>query len=194
MAKKPIAQDVKKIVNEDKQIIGKTYFLPKQAVDLSEQNNLLDFNKIAFGTDQKYNNAPMNVPVGFATQNPYNSAINWFCLQNPTSSQCSSYDLLDTKSIWTNLQDCLSGNNYVYCAIDKVCGNDNCRGPCNVNYDDCKYLDGNFRCILNPKKYVQETRWYESPVFIGIVIAVVIVLIVIGIIVLHYIHKSRETQ
>jgi hypothetical protein len=85
MAKKPIAQDVKKIVNEDKQIIGKTYFLPKQAVDLSEQNNLLDFNKIAFGTDQKYNNAPMNVPVGFATQNPYNSAINSTIITNPST-------------------------------------------------------------------------------------------------------------
>jgi len=59
----------------DKQIVRKVSVIPNVKP--------LNFNEIAFGTNQKEPKAPLSVPLGFTTEIPFDSAINATILANP---------------------------------------------------------------------------------------------------------------
>lgn len=108
---------------------------------------------------------------------PADSLINWFCDVSPGLTGCSQISL--AKSAWTNLPDCTDGTRYEYCPTDKQCGNDRCKGPCPEIYYDCNYSDNDFKCVFDPRKYIDDTQWWTTPYFIGLVIGIVVVIIVI---------------
>lgn len=54
-------------------------------------NKSLDYANVAMGANQKYSNAPLQVPYGFTTQIPYTNAINSTILANPSPIPVTSY-------------------------------------------------------------------------------------------------------
>jgi hypothetical protein len=52
---------------------------------------LLGYNQVAFGTEQQGQNAPLIVSPGFATQIPYNSAINSTIIQNSSAIPVTNF-------------------------------------------------------------------------------------------------------
>lgn len=117
-----------------------------------------------------------------AISRPLNSVVNWVCLAEPGATGCSGLNL--ASGGWTNLSDCNVGNKYTYCPNGKTCGNDNCKGPCSVIYDDCNFSSGDFVCVFNPENFFNDTKWWESPYFIGIVIGIVIIIIILLVVVI----------
>lgn len=122
---------------------------------------------------------------------PINSVINWFCLVNPSITACSGISI--AKSGWTNILDCVVGNDYNYCPVNQLCGADNCKGPCSVVYNDCEYIFGTYECIFNPVEFFTETQWWESPYFIGSVVGI-FVLVIIIIIIIYLISRSGSPK
>jgi len=108
---------------------------------------------------------------------PINSIINWFCVVSPDIQGCNNINI--TKSGWTNLSDCIVGNNYSYCPTGHLCGNNNCNGPCSVIYDDCNFSSNNYVCVFDPTKFFADTQWWESPYFIGAVVGVFVIIIIL---------------
>ena len=56
-------------------------FVPYDPVNTG--SSMANFSDVAYGAKQDYSAAPLNVPPGFATQVPYNQAINSTIIQNP---------------------------------------------------------------------------------------------------------------
>lgn len=108
---------------------------------------------------------------------PHIAAANWYCLTNPQGVVCGSVTTLNPS--WTSLSDASSLLLYDYCPINKICGNNSCRGPCPQNYDDCNPSNGSFTCVLNPERYLTTVKWYESPYFIAAVIFIIIMIVLV---------------
>lgn len=125
-----------------------------------------------------YFNCTSSGSYNFINQ-PLNSIINWFCLVNPNNPTCSNTDI--APGGWTNLDDCTTGDKFTYCPRGDICGNNRCKGPCTVVYDDCD-LSGNgsdYVCVFNSSKFFSDTQWWTSPYFIGAVIAIIIIIVII---------------
>ena len=112
---------------------------------------------------------------------PLSSVVNWFCLADPKISGCDQISL--APGGWTNLSDCNVGNKYTYCAVNNICGNNNCKGPCSVIYDDCNFNQSNYVCVFDADKFFADTQWWESPYFIGAVVGIIVIIIIILIII-----------
>ncbi len=112
---------------------------------------------------------------------PDNSVINWFCLVGATG--CSNIDI--APSGWTNLSDCTIGNKYQYCSTNNLCGSNSCNGPCSVIYDDCTFSSNTYTCVFDPNKFVNDTEWWESPYFIGLIIVIIIIIILITVFIIY---------
>ena len=123
---------------------------------------------------------------------PLDTVTNWFCLVNPGITGCSQTDII--QSGWTNLPDCTVGNNYLYCPAGELCGNGGCKGPCSVIYDDCNYKSGTYLCQFNADKYFTETNWWTSPIFIGIIIAIVLVIFVLIIVTIAVMRHGKKIK
>lgn len=126
---------------------------------------------------------------------PLSSVVNWFCVANSSGMGCSDIPIL--KSGWTNLPDCVTGNFYSYCPVNDLCGNNACNGPCSVIYNDCTFSSSsnNFSCVFNPERFINDTKWWQSPYFIGAVIGIVaIILIIIVIFVVIYRRNSQPVN
>jgi len=52
---------------------------------------LMNYGNVAFGNRQPNASAPLNVPSGFGTQIPYNSAINSTIIQNPSAIPVTTF-------------------------------------------------------------------------------------------------------
>jgi len=126
---------------------------------------------------------------GYSSTTTSSSLEIWSCSIEPT--QCT---VVTTGTIgWTNLPDCVNGVQYEYCPIGDFCGNSNCNGPCKVIYDDCINVSAsNYHCVLDPKKYFSDTKWWESKIFIGIVSA--IGLIIIALIIIIFVKIKHKIQ
>lgn len=118
---------------------------------------------------------------------PINSVINWFCLANPKIIGCSNTDL--APGGWTNLSDCTVGKFFTYCPVGQLCGNNNCKGPCSVIYDDCNFSSGNYVCEFDANKFFNDTQWWESPYFIGAVIGIIVIIIIIIAIIIAVVRR-----
>lgn len=115
---------------------------------------------------------------------PLDSILNWFCLANSGTSGCSGTSVVP--SGWTNIDDCVVGNNYTYCPAGQNCGNSDCKGPCPVIYDDCNYKSSalaHYICQFNPLNYFVDVKWWETPYFIGAVISIIVIIIVLIIVI-----------
>ena len=108
---------------------------------------------------------------------PLGSLLNWFCLVEPGLSVCAGETFLN--SGWTDLNECLDDLNYSYCSVGSICGDSNCNGPCTAIYYDCTASNGNFSCVFDPDKFFEDTKWWESPYFIGGVIGLVLLIIIL---------------
>lgn len=64
--------------------IGSGYFVPNV-------NPLTNNVGVTFGKNQQYSSAPMEVPNGFSTQIPYNTATNSTIIQNPSAVPVTDY-------------------------------------------------------------------------------------------------------
>jgi hypothetical protein len=117
---------------------------------------------------------------------PLNSVINWFCVANPGTTGCSG--IMVANNAWTNIPDCSNGVHYMYCPVDQNCGNNNCNGPCSVSYDDCTFSSGTFVCVFDANKFFSTTQWWQSPYFIGAVIAIILVIAVI-ILIIYFLNR-----
>lgn len=121
---------------------------------------------------------------------PIDSVINWFCLVNPSMSTCSSKKIIP--SGWTNFGDCSVGNYYSYCLTGFFCGDSSCKGPCPKEYYDCDYNSGGYTCKFDANKYITESDWWKSPIFIvSIVGLIILVLLFIGI-AIFLVVKSKK--
>lgn len=123
---------------------------------------------------------------------PLNSIINWFCIVTPSNAGCAGINI--TKSGFTNLPDCTVGNNYTYCPVGDICGNKNCKGPCSVIYDDCNFSSGNYVCVFNPANFFADTKWWESPYFIGVVVGIIIIIIIIIIVIFAVVRHGKNVD
>lgn len=112
---------------------------------------------------------------------PFNSVVNWFCVANSSTSGCSGIDI--TPSGWTTLGECTVGNRYTYCPTGNVCGNNNCKGPCSSEADDCNFSNGQYVCAFDINRFVNDTEWWESPYFIGGIFATIFIIIIIFIVI-----------
>lgn len=123
---------------------------------------------------------------------PLNSVLNWFCNIDNSISLCQNASII--KSGWTNITDCNHGIFYNYCSLNQYCGDSGCNGPCRNSYDDCIFLKvlNNFTCVLDPKKFFTETKWWLNPYFLGIVGTIVIIIIGIIIILIIIVYKLRK--
>lgn len=123
-----------------------------------------------------YTNCTASGNYTFINQPPA-SIINWFCVASPGLTGCSGISLI--QSGWTNLEDCMVGDEYEYCPTGDICGDSNCKGPCTEMFDDCNFSSGNYVCVFDPNKFFSSTQWWESPYFIGAIIAIILLIIVI---------------
>lgn len=118
---------------------------------------------------------------------PTESLVNWFCTVNEAITGCTGIGIVP--SGWTELSDCTIGNRFMYCATGTICGNNNCNGPCSTIEDDCSFSSGQYTCTFDINKFVNDTQWWESPYFIGVVIGSVFIVIVI--IILIFVLATR---
>lgn len=126
------------------------------------------------------------------TKTAEDSLILWSCSINPNIEGCS--DDPPPQNGWTVLADCLAGNAYEYCPTGTYCGTNECNGPCQAVYDNCTLQSGGqYTCVLDPKKYFSDTKWWESKLFIGVTVAVVAVMIAL-VVVVFVILKHRAAQ
>lgn len=123
------------------------------------------------------------------------SLVNWLCSQKYVPSHpdyitfCSGFSTIP--SGWTNLQDCMVGNEYVYCPTGTVCGTNNCNGPCQTTGTICGITSNNtdtYKCIVNTNP--TNTQWWHSPYFIATVIGFSILIIIMIIILIITPKKS----
>lgn len=119
---------------------------------------------------------------------PLNSLINWVCLASSGITGCNNIEI--APGGWTNLDDCNDGVNYTYCPTNTTCGNNNCKGPCPSIDHDCTLSNNNYVCEFDIRKFFSDTDWWESPYFIGAVVAGVLIIVVI--IVLIYVLGRRR--
>lgn len=124
------------------------------------------------------------------TNTPAGSLINWFCTVNSGATGCSQVSF--TRSGWTNVADCMTGNNYQYCLANTICGNNNCKGPCSVIYNDCVFSSGNYQCVFDADKFFTESNWWTSPYFIGVLVAIVL-LVIILIIIIYVVNRKPQS-
>lgn len=122
---------------------------------------------------------------------PLSSIINWFCIITPGNTGCIGIDI--AKGGFTNLPDCIIGNNYAYCPTGDICGNNNCNGPCSVIYDDCNFSSGTYICAFDPEKFFSDTRWWLSPYFIGAVIGIIVIIIILIIVTFAVARHGQST-
>lgn len=123
---------------------------------------------------------------------PLNSVINWICLAATGTTGCSGLGL--ASGGWTNLSDCNVGSKYTYCPNGDICGTNNCKGPCSVIYDDCNFSSGNYVCVFNPEKFFADTKWWESPYFIGSVIGIIVIIAVLLFITIAIARHGQRTN
>ena len=117
---------------------------------------------------------------------PTDTLGNWFCVVNSSLTGCTggTSPLLVTRSGWTNLNDCNIGDDYTYCPAGQICGNSNCKGPCSVSYYDCDFESNNYVCVFDPNKFLPGTEWWNSPYFVGAMVAIVISIVIFVIVAL----------
>lgn len=123
---------------------------------------------------------------------PLNSVANWVCLAATGTTGCSGLSI--ASGGWTNLSDCMVGNKYTYCTSGNICGNSNCKGPCSVIYDDCNFSSGNYVCVFDPKKYFTDTKWWESPYFIGAVIGIIVIITILLLVTIAVSRHGQKTN
>ena len=122
---------------------------------------------------------------------PPNSIQNWFCIITPSDSNCQGF--ITTKKAWTTSSECINGSFYIYCKAEQTCGADNCNGPCPLIYDDCVNSSNNFKCVLNPIKYLLTVKWYTSPYFIGAIIAIIVIIIILIVLIFAVFRHGKKT-
>jgi hypothetical protein len=139
-----------------------------------------------------YNNCTSSGSYDLINQ-PIDSVVNWFCVTNSSGTGCSGIPIL--KNGWTNLPDCVVGNFYSYCLSGDTCGTNSCNGPCSVIYDDCTFSSSsnNFSCVFNPEKFINDTKWWQSPYFIGAIIAILLIIFAIIIVIFVAIRRRRTS-
>lgn len=135
------------------------------------------FNCIQSGNNITYN----------AIQDPRSSVVNWFCLANTGTTGCTGIQIAPNG--WTNLDDCTVGNQYMYCPVNNVCGDNNCNGPCPSSLNECSFSNGRYACVFDPNKLIGD-EWWKSPYFIGAIVAAVL-LIIIFIILIYIVGRSK---
>jgi hypothetical protein len=131
---------------------------------------------------------------GQQINDPIDAALNFLCLVQPAQATCSRFTTIDGG--WSLQSDCTAGAQYEYCTVGSLCGASTCNGPCSEPYYDCTYDTGangpEFTCVFNPSKYVKDTKWWESPYFIGFMIGIVI-LIVLFILLAVFVFKKAQS-
>lgn len=123
---------------------------------------------------------------------PADSLINWFCDTDPGLTGCSEISL--ARSAWTNLPDCTDGKRYEYCPPDKTCGDSNCKGPCPEIYYDCDFSNTNFKCVFDPRKFIDDTEWWTTPYFIGLVIGIAVIIVVITLMIFAVVRGGSKVK
>jgi len=123
---------------------------------------------------------------------PLASITSWYCVFDPSNDICSGVDT--PSGGWTNLPDCQAGIVYRYCLNGKVCGDTNCNGPCSLIYYDCDSSSGNFTCKFDVTKYFEDTKWYETPYFIGSAVGLLVLIIIVMIVVFVLIRNTKEAR
>lgn len=113
---------------------------------------------------------------------PVTTIINWICNEPNPPAACEQQQIFN--QAWTRLSECNENLRYQYCPSGKICGNDNCNGPCTAIYYDCNYDTGNsqFVCDFDPEKFFTDTKWYENPYVIGFVIGIIVIVIILVVI------------
>jgi hypothetical protein len=149
-------------------------------------------NKISVGTISNptfnflpiiwYFPCPQNSSSCCNLNTPASILLNWFCLYDSTKDWCQNDDDPDlalpiTDKGWTNFPDCTIGNFYTYCPPNTYCGNNNCKGPCQSQTNDCNFNSNQYVCQINLNKAASNLKWWESPVFIGSMIGLGILII-----------------
>lgn len=124
---------------------------------------------------------------------------NWFCIYDSTKDWCQNSDdpsqsFPVTSNGWTNIADCTNGNFYTYCPPQQYCGNNNCNGPCQKQTNNCNFKSSQYVCQVDLNKTASNLKWWESPIFIGSIIGLgilIIFFIVLIFIVARHGKKSR---
>lgn len=142
------------------------------------------YNTCTGGSTGTYNQS--NTPAG--------SITSWTCVNAPTADICSGADY--ATGGWTNLTDCQNGLDYQYCTGGQTCGDSSCRGPCSRVYDECVLVPGStsndYHCVINYNNYLEDTQWWKSPWFIGIIIGLVLVAAVITAVGVFLINRKKS--
>ena len=107
------------------------------------------------------------------------SILSWFCAVNSNISECKDQEL--ATSGWTVVDDCIIGDKYRYCLPDSHCGDQNCKGPCPSDADDCTYRksDKSYFCKFDPARFFNDTKWYDSPLFFGTIAGLLVLAILV---------------
>lgn len=99
---------------------------------------------------------------------------------------------------YTLPNDCRDNYRYTYCTTGNVCGDGNCKGPCNTSdngADNCQFnaTTGTYSC--SDRNTDQNEPWYLQPWFIIlVVIFAVIFVIVIVVLVVKSEHKPDSVR
>ena len=127
-------------------------------------------------------------------QNVFESLLDWACSYNSGLTGCEIVPPGITDG-WTTLADCNAGVVYNYCPQGDYCGNGNCNGPCSASYDNCEIPDGsNYKCVIDPKKYFTDTKWWESKWFIGVISTIAAIILILIVVVFAIIKHKLDSD
>ncbi len=118
--------------------------------------------------------------------------LNWSCGIDPYPDACNGPQFLP--SGFTNLSDCMDGNFYSYCSAGQFCGDVGCKGPCEKSWDDCKYRNGEYVCVVNEGRYFREAKWYKSTWFIVVMCGAVLLILVVAVITFLLLKKRAANK
>lgn len=118
------------------------------------------------------------------------SLTQWACSVNSTLPLCENTTVIP--QAWTNINDCIIGNSYIYCGVGQSCGTNDCNGPCNQKCTDCKFANNTYNCNINDICLTKNTKWWTSPYFIGGIIGLGVLLIVIIIAIVAVSHHGKK--
>jgi len=134
------------------------------------------------------------LPNGMCAQfsDPHDMVANWYCLTSPQSLFCGNVDD-PLNPTWTSRSDANSRLTYSYCPVNRLCGDNGCRGPCENNYDDCNPNNNTFSCSINTGRFIATSQWYQSPYFIAAVIFVLVMIIIVIIVAISLARKVGQS-
>lgn len=118
---------------------------------------------------------------------------NWFCIYDSTQAWCHNDDTFPiTTTGWTSLADCTTGNVYTYCPPQQYCGNNNCKGPCQNISSNCNWQSNQYGCQVDLNKAAANLKWWESPLFIGGMVGLGVLIIFFVILIFVVARHGRE--